>query len=179
LKKFNFGDGRGLAISGEMIATVALLAALLAFFVLIVGLWVRRGPGGGATESGRVNLGRSARLADLPEGIRPGAGDPWEEAQRRRAAGDLAGAIVSLFAHQLLTLDQLGLIRLAPGRTGRHYVQGLRDRELGDSVRATLGLFEDVYYGRRSPTVEAFESVWERAAVFQDRRRTLTTGAPP
>ena len=27
-------------------------------------------------------------------------------------------------------LDQLGLIRLAPGRTGRHYVQSLRDREL-------------------------------------------------
>ena len=28
---------------------------------------------------------------------------------------------------------------------------------------ATLALFEDVYYGRRSPTARQFESVWIRA----------------
>ena len=46
------------------------------------------------------------------------------------AAGDLAGAVICLFAHQLLSLDQLGLIRLVPGRTGRQYLQVVRDREL-------------------------------------------------
>ena len=118
----------------------------------------------------------TARIADLPEGIRPEDGDPWAEAKRRRAAGDLAGAVVCLFAYQLLVLDQLGLIRLAPGRTGRHYVQSLRDRELIDSVGATLGLFEDVYYGRRAPTTQAFDSVWLRGLAFHERRRTLGAG---
>jgi hypothetical protein len=171
--RFKFDGGRGLAVSGDMIATVLLLATLVAFFFFLVMLWIRRqgGPGGGETDSRR--LGNAARLNDLPEGIRPGDGDPWEEAQRRRASGDLSGAIVSLFAHQLLTLDQLGLIRLAPGKTGRHYLQGLRDRDFIDALGATLRLFEDVYYGRRSPTREAFESVWKHAQMFQQRRRVL------
>jgi hypothetical protein len=176
LDRFKFGGG-GLSIPGNMIGTGMLLAALLAFFVFIVMLWIRRDAGAFARESERIRLGRAARVGDLPEGIRPGDGDPWAEAQRRRASGDLSGAIVALFAHQLLTLDQLGLIRLAPGRTGRHYVHGLRDRDLVDSVSATLRLFEDVYYGRRAPTAEAFESVWARAQVFQERRRVLNSGA--
>jgi len=175
--RFKFGGGGGPAIPSNAIGTAVLLAALLAFFVFIVMLWIRREAGAVTRESERIKLGRSARVGDLPEGIRPGDGDPWAEAQRRRAAGDLSGAIVALFAHQLLTLDQLGLIRLAPGRTGRHYVHALRDRDLLDSVSATLRLFEDVYYGRRAPTAEAFESVWARAKVFQERRRSLNSGA--
>jgi hypothetical protein len=89
---------------------------------------------------------------------------------RRRAAGDLSGAIVCLFAYQLLRLDQMGLIRLAPGRTGRQYVQAIHDPDFIDSLEATLGLFEDVYYGRKLPTLEAFEAVWRSAQVFQERR---------
>ena len=119
--------------------------------------------GGGPRWIGETRLGTAARLGELPEGIRPADGDPWAEAMRRRAAGDLAGAVVCLFAHQLLSLDQLGLIRLGPGRTGRHYVQALRDRELIDCAGRDPRLFEDVYYGRRSPTAQAFESVWSRA----------------
>jgi hypothetical protein len=115
-------------------------------------------------------------MAALPPGVRPEGGDPWSEAIARRDAGDLAGATVCLFAHQLLSLDQLGLIRLAPGRTARHYVQAVQDHELRGSVAATLGLFEDVYYGHVRPEAEAFDLIWSRALAFQERRRLL--GAP-
>src|SRR5262249_39682486 len=98
---------------------------------------------------------------------------PSTEALRRRAAGDLAGAIVCLFAHQLLSLDQLGLIRLGPGRTGRQYVHGLRDRELVDSIGETLNLFEQVYYGNQVPAAPAFERAWSRAQKFEERRGLL------
>jgi hypothetical protein len=57
-------------------------------------------------------------------------------------------------------------------------VQSLRDRELIDSVGATLGLFEDVYYGRRSPTPQAFDSVWARGLAFHERRRKQSAGGP-
>jgi hypothetical protein len=177
--RFKIGPRGGFPISGNLIATVLLLAALVAFFFCLFILWMRREGGGVGSAGRRETVGTAARSGDLPEGIRPGDGDPWAEAQRRRAAGDLSGAIISLFAHQLLTLDQLGLIRIAPGKTGRHYVQGLRDRDLVDSLRATLSLFEDVYYGRRSPTQGAFELVWKRALVFQERRRALGRGASP
>jgi Domain of unknown function (DUF4129) len=172
------GSGRGVGapIAGNSIGTILLLAAIVAFLVCIALLWVHRERGSARDEAARASLGIAARLGDLPEGIRPADGDPWAEANRRRAAGDLAGAVVCLFAYQLLVLDQKGLIRLAPGRTGRNYVQSLRDRELIDSVGATLALFEDVYYGRRSPTARKFESVWLRALAFQERQRTLGAG---
>jgi hypothetical protein len=177
--RFDFGGRGGASIAGNSIGTILLMAALAAFFLLIFLLWVRREAGPGRVEAARATLGTAARLGDLPEGIRPADADPWAEANRRRAAGDLAGAVVCLFAHQLLTLDQSGLIRLAPGRTGRHDVQSLRDRELIDCLGATLGLFEDVYYGRRLPNAQAFELVWTRAKWFQERQRTLGTGLSP
>jgi hypothetical protein len=170
------GPSGGSAVAGNSISTIFLLAAIVAFFVCIGLLWIHREAGAARTETAQASLGIAARLGDLPEGIRPADADPWAEANRRRAAGDLAGAVVCLFAYQLLVLDQLGLIRLAPGRTGRHYLQSLRDRELIDSVGATLHLFEDVYYGRRSPNARAFESVWLRALAFQERQRTLSVG---
>ena len=163
LSRLNFGGARGISVSGDWIGTVILLTALAVFLASIFWLWRRRMSGTADGESARAKLGTAARLADLPEGIGLGDGDPWAEAERRRAAGDLAGAVVCLFAHQLLCLDQLGLIRLVPGRTGRQYLQVLRDRELADSLGATLRLFEDVYYGRRRPT----------------RRRSSRSGSAP
>jgi Domain of unknown function (DUF4129) len=167
------------AVVGNSIGTVLLLAAVVAFFVCIFMLWIRREGAAIRGDIERTRLGTGLRLGDLPEGLRPEDADPWAEAKRRRAAGDLAGAVVCLFAHQLLTLDQMGLIRLAPGRTGRHYLQSLRDAELIDALGSTLRLFEEVYYGRRSPNAQAFESVWSRAQLFQERQRTLGTRMSP
>ena len=96
------------------------------------------GGGGRAVKPSGRGWAPPLGWATFPRGFGRTDADPWAEAKRRRAAGDLAGAVVCLFAHQLLTLDQMGLIRLAPGRTGRHYVQSLRDRELIDSLGATL-----------------------------------------
>jgi hypothetical protein len=177
LDNWQFGRVNGIGLAGNSIGTVVLLSALVAFFVFIAVLWFRLERGAANRQSAALELGQAARLGDLPEGIRPGHGDPWAEALKRRAAGDLAGAVVCLFAHQLLTLDQLGLIRLAPGRTGRHYLLALRDQDLIDAVGATLRLFEDVYYGRRSPTAQAFDLVWDRANFFENRSRTLRAGA--
>jgi hypothetical protein len=174
LDGLHFGRMPSPGMSGDSIGTMLLLAVLVAFFIALFVLWFRLDGMSMTDGSGqRTRLGTAARLAQLPEGIRPGGDDPWAEALARRAAGDLAGAVVCLFAHQLLTLEELGLIRLAPGRTARQYVQALRDPDFLDSLVATQGLFEDVYYGRRRPSLEAFETVWSRAEAFQERRSLL------
>jgi hypothetical protein len=177
LGRLNFGRARSFSLPGDQIGSVILLTALGVFLASIIWLWRRRMSGTADGESVRTTLGTSARLTDLPEGVGLEDRDPWAEAERRRAAGDLAGAVVCVFAHQLLSLDHLGLVRLIPGRTGRQYVQVVRDQVLADSLRATLRLFEDVYYGRQQPTNEAFESVWHRALLFRERGRLLGAGA--
>jgi len=171
--RFKFKPLSGLGSAGNSVGTVLLIAVLAAFLAALLVLWLREGSIARYGQSDLERLGTAARLAQLPEGIRPGGEDPWAEALKRRAAGDLAGAVVCVFAHQLLALDEDGLIRLVPGRTGRQYVQGLRDPELHDLVGGTLLLFEEVYYGRRRPAVHLFERVWSRAEAFRERRGLL------
>jgi hypothetical protein len=138
-------------------------------------LWLRREPLAAAASASRLKPGSAELLGELKGEIHPGIDDPWAEAQRRRKAGDYAGAVIYLFAHQLLSLHRSGLIRLAPGWTGRQYVRWLRDPVLVDSLGATLALFEEIYYGHRSPSKRAFDQVWSRALVLEDRRRALET----
>jgi hypothetical protein len=169
----------GPSVAGESIGRILLIAALMAFFLCILMSWIRRDRGPLSIRRDGARPGIADGFGELPDGIRSHDSDPWAEANRRRAAGDLAGAVVCLFAHQLISLNHMGLIRLAPGRTGRQYVSSLRNRELIDSVGATLGLFEEVYYGRSLPTAQAFEAVWNQALRFEERRRGAEVKGSP
>ncbi len=171
--RFKMKPIRGLGFAGDSLGTLLLIAVLAVFLAALLWLWLREGSRARFRQTDLERLGTAARLAQLPEGIRPGGEDPWAEALKRRAAGDLAGAVVCVFAHQLLALDEDGQIRLVPGRTGRQYVQGLRDPELHELLGGTLGLFEDVYYGHRRPAAHRFELVWSRAEAFRERRGLL------
>ena len=91
------------------------------------------------------------------------------------AGGDFAGAIIYLFAHQLVTLDRLKQVRMIPGRTGRQLVRSVADRELKRCVEPTLRLFEAVYYGHVPPSPAAFEAAWAWGERFE---QILPTGAP-
>ena len=113
----------------------------------------------------------ASKVESLPAGMRREfeSSDPWEEALRRRSIGDLEGSVVCLFAHQLLTLSRLGLVRLAPGRTGRQLLRAVVDVEFRRRVEPTLRLFEAVYYGHRPPSTEDFAAVWREAEAFETR----------
>ena len=166
------GGGAG-GVRSDWLGTTLLATVLIAFFVFLLVIWLRGEPfasGGGAA---RARPGSAQLLAQLTGNSVVGLDDPWAEAQRRRLAGDYAGAIIYLFAHQLISLDRAGLIRLAPGWTARQYVRWLRDPVLVDSLSATLGLFEEIYYGHRLPSQSAFEHAWGRAQALEDRRIAL------
>ncbi|MGO9469203.1 MAG: hypothetical protein ACLQIB_42555 [Isosphaeraceae bacterium] len=165
--RFSPGRGHGLAASGDALMTILLWIALAGLLIALARLWYRRQGLSAGGSPDRARPGRGAVLAELAGADRQMHGDPWSEAVTRRAAGDLAGAIVYLFIHQLLSLDQIGMIRLAPGVTGRQYVSGLGDEDLRRSLGATLGLFEEVHYGHRRPSAAAFEGAWSRAIAFR------------
>jgi hypothetical protein len=172
-KSLGLENMSGAGIRGDWLGTMLLATILAAFFVFLVVLWLRREPFAAGRSSEKARPGSAELLAQLAGDFTPGLDDPWAEAQRRRSAGDRAGAIIYLFAHQLISLDRAGLIRLAPGWTGRQYVRWLRDPVLVDSLAATLGLFEEIYYGHRLPSPAAFERVWSRAQALEDRRNAL------
>jgi hypothetical protein len=157
---------------GNLIATIGLLIGLAALIGLLVWFWRIYEP----TDPGEVPLssrdrGEPSRIEALPAGMRREfeSSDPWEEALRRRALGDLAGAVVCLFAHQLLTMSRLGLVRLAPGRTGRQLLRSVTDVEFRRLSHPTLRQFEAVYYGHRTISAEEFAAVWDRAEAFERR----------
>jgi hypothetical protein len=155
---------------GELLMVGVLVLALAVLLAVLAELWRRYRPiEAELAPAGASRAHARGRIEGLPAGVRPETDDPWAEALRCRAEGDLARAIVCLFAHQLLTLNRLRLLRLAPGRTARQLVRTIEDRQYHGLVVPTLRLFETVYYGQRIPSSEAFEAVWTAAESFESR----------
>jgi hypothetical protein len=157
---------------GDLVAIGLVLLVLTLVLVLLLELLRRYRPALGddaAARAAAARAGSTTRIEGLPAGAGFDAADPWSEARRLRGLGDYAGAVVYLFAHQLLALHRRKRLRLVPGRTGRQLVGSVADRDLRLCVEPTLRLFELVYYGHRSPSAEAFEAVWRRAEEFEQR----------
>jgi hypothetical protein len=154
---------------GDVIAIGLVLLFLTLVLVLLLELLRRYRPvlAEKDARAAAIRAGSAQRIEGLPAGAGFDAADPWAEAKRRRASGDLAGAVVYLFAHQLLALHRVQQIRIVPGRTGRQLVRSVSDRELRRHVEPTLRLFEAVYYGHLAPSADAFESVWRHAEEFE------------
>jgi hypothetical protein len=157
---------------GGWISFVGFALAIGALVALLVWFWRIYEPAADAElDHSSKSEGEPARIEELPAGLRLGydPSDPWAEAIRRRDRGDLAGAIVCLFAHQLLTLSGLGLLRLSPGKTARQLLRSVSDAEYKGQVAPTLRLFEAAYYGHQPPSAEEFAAVWAAVEAFQRR----------
>ena len=169
----------GIGGLGDLVAVGLALLLLTVLLVALLELLRRYRPISDEEAAARAAAagGRSARIEGLPAGVRLDAADPWVEAQRLRALGDYAGAIIHLFAHQLLTLERVRQLRLVPGRTGRQLIRAVADRGLRATVEPTLRLFEAVYYGHHPPTAEAFEAAWSQVEAFDRRVAAVAGGA--
>jgi hypothetical protein len=161
---------------GSIIPTLLFVVAGGLLIVILWRLWRLHEPSSLTPDRSAEGIGQAARIAGLGSDAAFETTDAWNEALRRRAAGDRGGAVIWLFLDQLLSLQRRGLIRLMPGRTARHYVMALEDSMLRESVGATLGLFEGYYYGHRMPTATAFESVWALAEAFRRRLAAREAG---
>ena len=157
---------------GELIILGVAMLIISILIVLLIEFWRRYQPVAGSTGKTQPASLLSHRIEGLPADIRPTSSDPWIEAQRLRDRGDYTGALIALFAHQLLTLDRLRQIRLAPGRTGRQFVKSVHDSELKRATNSTLKLFEAAIYGHQPPSAQVFERLWIDALAFEHRAAT-------
>ncbi len=156
---------------GEYLVFGGFVVGLAVLVVLVFRFWKRFEPTVEAVPDASRPVGPGRSGETLPAGLHrdDATEDPWLEADRRRLAGDFEGAILCLFAHQLLTLSRLGLVRLAPGRTGRQLHRAVADPEFQTLMKPTLRQFEAVYYGHRTPSPVDFAAVWTSAEAFERR----------
>jgi hypothetical protein len=159
----------GMARLGRVLTSALFVASGVILLILLWRLWRDHEPGNVAGVACGDQVGFAARIAGLPGGTSLEGIDPWAEATRRRTAGDRSGVVIWIFLAQLTALQKVGRIRPIPGRTARQYVVGLEDASLRRDLEASLGVFEDVYYGHRVPTPESIESVWARAEAVRSR----------
>jgi hypothetical protein len=169
-------SGQGIDNPGGKLVTVMFVASGGLLLLVLWRLWKLYEPEPGPRDERGKRVGEAARIAGLVPGLSLEETDPWSEARRRRAAGDLAGAVIWLFLDQILWLERAGLIRLLPGKTARQYVQSLHDPLLRDGLRGTLSAFEDVYYGRRAPEPALLDRIWTQAEAVRGQLQTIAAG---
>ena len=146
--------------------------------VLIRILWKSTWAGGDDADARGRSLGTMGRISMLPDEMTGSqVADPWAEAVERRRRGDYSGAIIYLFAYQLLELDRLRLLRLTPGWTGRRYVKSLADSRIQEPLAATLRLFEQAYYGHKKLSGRSFEPVWAGAQALRSHLASIEEGS--
>ena len=90
--------------------------------------------------------------------------------------GAYDAAILCLFGHQLLLLDRRGILRLSRGKTNSRYVaESKRESpETATLLRATADAFEASYFGRHTPTPEAFANLWQANEQLEKLSRRET-----
>ena len=102
------------------------------------------------------------RIKHLPPELRRTDVDLRSECERLMGEGQFDQAIILLFGHQLLLLDQHGLLRLSRGKTNNRYVRETRmkDSRCATWLRQTADAFEHSYFGRHEIPSEIFQRLW-------------------
>ncbi len=114
-----------------------------------------------------------SRVDELPVALGKSPADYLDEAQRLYRRGDYALAVVYLFSHQLLQLDRRHWVRLVKGKTNRQYLREIRhsssrgSEQVAVTFNGTVLLFEEVFFGKRLPSGDRLDEVWQNIDRFE------------
>lgn len=120
----------------------------------------------GAGKSGKRRK-RPATIEDLPfelEGESLSEGNLLLRARQEHDQGNLQLAIVFLFSHLLLKLDQKELIRLQKGKTNRIYALEVRrnDRSVLELYQQVMHAFERSFFGHHPLSADELAGMLNR-----------------
>jgi len=110
----------------------------------------------------------AVKIQDLPFEIVQSALGLLGQAEKYRAASDYSRAIVYLYSHVLVELDEARCIRLAKGKTNRMYLRELKDREMiRHFTNQLVTAFEFTFFGKHQLDASSIESIWNQLAAFE------------
>lgn len=161
---FNWGWLDGLSV----IAWFAIGSLVIVLLAVLVWAFLRKE----STQelAGDASAGRSIAesIKQLPFDIESTNGDFRQLAQQAYSAGDYRKAMIYLFSHVLVSLDQKGLLRLRKGKTNRQYLRELKHhRPLADYYQRVMVPFEATFFGNHELNKQEFERCWDQLAGFQ------------
>ncbi len=148
-----------------MTILVIVIVAVLAF-LFYKFLAVESAADEGNSAARRKKL-LSESIEQLPFDLQAGNGDFRSMAQQAYQAGDLRRAIIFLYSHVLVTLDQNERITLRKGKTNRQYLKEVwEDPKLSTYFKSVMLPFESAFFGDHDPKPDQFERCWSELDNF-------------
>ena len=147
------------------------IALAVAFAILVVwtvrNIDVRQPMAREDADSAR-SLAQS--VAQLPFQVDAGDEDFRSLAAKAFHANDHRQAIIWLFSHVLVSLDQKNLIRLKKGKTNRQYLRELaNERQLSNYYSDVMLPFEATFFGDKDLNREQFARCWDGLNHFEQQ----------
>jgi len=174
--------GPGFDLSG--IGTVMLYIFLGTAVVALIGLiaWIvmnsRVEIESGTDDTSRPDRSIAESIRHLPFEMDLAKGDFRQQAQAAYQSGNFRGALIFLFSHVLVTLDQAKLVRLKKGKTNRQYLRELSDSpSLVSYYGDVMVPFEQTFFGDYPITKDVFDNCWRGLDDFQNTVKAGRTKA--
>lgn len=142
-----------------------LLVALGVLLIVAVAIRLR---------TGKLATSPHAKHAPLGDATVP-ASAHREDAAAALAAADLHGAVVARFRALARELEQRGVLDVQTGRTADELAAQAADAlpDCADALRAAARIFDDVYYGGKPATTDAYGVVAETDDAVRTGRPAL------
>ncbi len=163
---------------GELlrIATWLLFAALLGWIVWkLCQTYLRREASQAIWTGGELDSAdERIELEALPLPANEHWGDLLDRARQFFEQGNYRQAMIYLFSHQLVQLNQQQVIHLSKGKTNRQYLREVRRQStLAPLFERSIETFELAFFGNAALSREQFESVWRSQGEFQQQLASL------
>ncbi len=163
---------------------ILLIVCSLGILSIVGFLFFRYGLGFQASNSRRTRLSDKKReevkMQELPFEVEQSMFGLLAQAERHRAMGDFSKAVIYLFSHALIEMDNSRCIRLERGKTNRAYLRELRDHDnLAGFIKELVSAFEYAFFGKHVLSQDAFERIWLQVPAFDAYLKQIVSNPSP
>ncbi len=157
--------GGGSSVFMVIVAGVILIGVVL---LVLTFLYIESNKSAQVVASSRRS--RQQSIEQLPFDLDVTKGDFQSAAESAYRSGDLRKAIIYLYSHVLVTLDQNQLIRLRKGKTNRQYLTEVqRHHGMSGYFSQIMLPFEAVFFGDHEMDADVFQQCWAGLNQFHAR----------
>jgi hypothetical protein len=151
-----------------------MLGVVLLFIIWIIVRAILNREKEGINSTGKLQpvgkISNVSRLDQLPVNLEPDISDLLGRARWLTNQGRYSEAIVYFYAHVLVQLDQLQLIKLSKGKTNRQYLREVSAHTgLRPFFMQTMRTFEESFFGGHAPDDTKCRACIDRWPEFEQK----------